>query len=576
MADFDLIIRNGTIFDGSGTAPIKGDVAVKDGKIAEVASEISGTAIQEVDAGGKAVTPGFVDVHTHYDGQASWDEHLTPSSNLGTTTVVMGNCGVGFAPCRAEDREVLVQLMEGVEEIPGTALAAGIPWNWESFPEYMDALDAKERDIDVAVFLPHGPLRVYVMGDRGVKREAATDNDIAQMKTLLKEGVEAGAVGLSSSRTLLHLSSSGDHVPTFQAAANEMTKLGEALSGDKGQVMQFISDFEDAEAEFNILRDTSAKTGAKGTFTLVPIKNPSEGMNADPKVWQQHLQRIEAAQEAGLDIRGQVISRPIGILMGHPATMSPFYRRPTFLKLAELPWDERMAEMRKPEVKAQILSEENDNPHIFVQLLSNSFHTMYPMEEPINYLPESENSVGAQAMRDGKDPMEWLYDFLLGNNGNNLIYIPATSKSKEVIATLLKHPYPVSALGDGGAHVGSICDTSANIFLLTKWVRDEGLFSWEEGIAMITRQPAEFFSFHDRGLLAPGMKADINIIDVDKLALKTPHIVDDLPGGGTRFIQDAEGIDATFVAGRLIYKKGTPTGALPGKLVRGMQTGPAH
>ncbi len=576
MADFDLIIRNGTIFDGSGTAPIKGDVAVKDGKIAEVASEISGTAIQEVDAGGKAVTPGFVDVHTHYDGQASWDEHLTPSSNLGTTTVVMGNCGVGFAPCRAEDREVLVQLMEGVEEIPGTALAAGIPWNWESFPEYMDALDAKERDIDVAVFLPHGPLRVYVMGDRGVKREAATDNDIAQMKTLLKEGVEAGAVGLSSSRTLLHLSSSGDHVPTFQAAANEMTKLGEALSGDKGQVMQFISDFEDAEAEFNILRDTSAKTGAKGTFTLVPIKNPSEGMNADPKVWQQHLQRIEAAQEAGLDIRGQVISRPIGILMGHPATMSPFYRRPTFLKLAELPWDERMAEMRKPEVKAQILSEENDNPHIFVQLLSNSFHTMYPMEEPINYLPESENSVGAQAMRDGKDPMEWLYDFLLGNNGNNLIYIPATSKSKEVIATLLKHPYTVSALGDGGAHVGSICDTSANIFLLTKWVRDEGLFSWEEGIAMITRQPAEFFSFHDRGLLAPGMKADINIIDVDKLALKTPHIVDDLPGGGTRFIQDAEGIDATFVAGRLIYKKGTPTGALPGKLVRGMQTGPAH
>ena len=574
MADFDLIIRNGTIFDGSGNAPIKGCVAVKDGKIAKVAADISGTATQEVDAGGKAVTPGFVDVHTHYDGQASWDEHLTPSSNLGTTTVVMGNCGVGFAPCRAEDRDVLVQLMEGVEEIPGTALAAGIPWNWESFPEYMDALDAKERDIDVAVFLPHGPLRVYVMGDRGVKREAATEDDIAQMKTLLKEGVEAGAVGLSSSRTLLHLSSSGDHVPTFQAAANEMTKLGEALSGDKGQVMQFISDFEDAEAEFNILRDTSAKTGAKGTFTLVPIKNPSQGMNTDPNVWQQHLHRIEAAQDAGLDIRGQVISRPIGILMGHPATMSPFYRRPTFMKLAELPWDERMAEMGKPEVKAQILSEENDNPHIFVQLLSTSFQNMYPMEEPINYLPESENSVAAQAIRDGKDPMDWLYDFLLGNNGNNLIYIPATSKSKDVIATLLQHPYTVSALGDGGAHVGSICDTSANIFLLTKWVRDEGLFSWEEGIRMITHQPAEFFSFHDRGMLAPGMKADINIIDVDKLSLKTPHIVDDLPGGGTRFIQDADGIEATFVSGQQIYQKGAPTGALPGKLVRGMQTGP--
>ncbi len=576
MSDFDLIIRNGHIHDGSGSQSFHGDVAVKDGRIAVVAEKIDGSAAEEVDAGGKAVTPGFVDVHTHYDGQASWDQHLTPSSNLGTTTVVMGNCGVGFAPCRPEDRDVLVQLMEGVEEIPGTALAAGIPWNWESFPEYMDALDAKERDIDVAVFLPHGPLRVYVMGERGVNRETATPEDIEQMKVLLKEGVDAGAIGLSSSRTLVHLSSSGDHVPTFQAAANEMKQLGEALSGDKGQVMQFISDFENAEEEFSILRDTSQKTGAKGTFTLVPISSPSQGMNPNKQLWKEHLERIEAAQADGLDIRGQVITRPIGILMGHPATMSPFYRRPTFLKYADLPWDQRIAKLKEPEVKAQILKEDNDNPHIFVQLLSKNFSAMYPMEEPINYLPDSNNCVAAQAEQAGREPLDWLYDYFLENNGNNLIYIPATSKSKPIISELLKHPYTVTALGDGGAHVGSICDTSANIYLLTKWVKDEGLFDYAKAVRMITREPAEFFSLKDRGLLKPGMKADINIIDFDRLALKTPHIVSDLPGGGNRFLQNADGIEATFVSGQMIYQKGEATGALPGKLLRGMQEAPAH
>ena len=341
-----------------------------------------------------------------------------------------------------------------MEEIPGTALAEGIPWTWESFPEYMDALDEKERDIDVAVFLPHGPLRVYVMGERGVNRETATEDDIREMKKLLKEGVDAGAVGLSSSRTLVHLSSSGDHVPTFEAAANEMKELGTCLSGDKGQVMQFISDFKDAEEEFSILRETSAKTGAKGTFTLVPINSPSEGMNQSKQLWKEHLERIDDAQAHGLDIRGQVITRPIGILMGHPASMSPFYRRPTFLKYADLPWDERIAKLKEPEVKAQILKEENDNPHIFVQLLSKNFNAMYPMEEPINYLPESENCVAQQAGRADQDPIDWLYDFFLGNNGTNLIYIPATSKSKAIISELLKHPHTVTALGDGGRPCG--------------------------------------------------------------------------------------------------------------------------
>ena len=566
--DYDLIIRNGLVYDGTGAPPVTADIAVKDGIIAEIAADMAATAAREVDAGGQAVTPGFVDVHTHYDGQATWDDHLTPSSNLGTTTVVTGNCGVGFAPCRAEDREVLVQLMEGVEEIPGTALAAGIPWNWESFPEYLQALEARARDIDIAVFLPHAPLRVYVMGERGVNREAATADDIAQMKQLVEEGLKAGAVGLSSTRTLLHLSSSGDNVPTFDAAASEMKALGSMLDGRQGHILQFISDWEDAEEEFDILRATSRETGAKGTFTLLPIENPSEGMNPDPDLWRRQLERVEAAQAEGLDIRGQVLSRPLGILMGHPATMSPFYKRPSFMALADLPPAEKAARLADPAVKAQILSETNDNPHIFVQLLATNFSAMYPMEYPIEYLPNNEDSVAARAAAEGRDPEEWLYDFLADNAAQNLIYIPATSKSKDKIGELLKHPHTVEALGDGGAHVGSICDTSANLFLLTKWVFDEKLFALEEGIRMITSQPAEFFSFHDRGRIAKGMKADLNIIDFDNLRLKTPHMVDDLPGGGSRFVQDADGIIATFVSGHMIFDRGEPTGALPGKLVR--------
>jgi N-acyl-D-aspartate/D-glutamate deacylase len=515
-----------------------------------------------------------VDVHTHYDGQATWDSHLNPSSSLGATTVVMGNCGVGFAPCRAADHEVLMQLMEGVEEIPGTVMAEGIPWNWESFPEFMDALEAKPRDIDVAALLPHGPLRVYVMGERGINREPATVADIERMQSLLGEGMAAGAVGFSSSRTLLHLSSSGEHVPTFKAAVSELKQLGECLSGEQGHVMQFISDWEDAEEEFSILRHTCKSTGARGTFTLLPIEAPSRGMNRDAQLWKAQLQRIERAQQEGLDIRGQVISRPVGVLMGHPATMSPFRYRPTFKALDELPEKERLEKLADPAVKAQILSEDHENPHIFVKLLSKRFDLMFPLEDPIEYLPSQDSSVAEQAARAGRDPAEWLYDYFLGNGGTNLVYIPGTSSKEEVISTLLAHPYTVPALGDGGAHVGSICDASASIYLLTKWVREKQHFDLAQGISMLTRQPAELFSLNDRGLIAPGMKADINIIDFERLKLHSPHIVHDLPAGGKRFLQNADGIEATLVSGELIYRDGEATGALPGKLIRGMRAGP--
>ncbi|MBL6689479.1 MAG: amidohydrolase family protein [Pseudomonadales bacterium] len=563
MAEYDLIIKNGEVFDGSGGPSTRTDIAIRDGVIAKVAPGIGGDADRIIDAEGKIVTPGFVDVHTHYDGQATWDSHLNPSSNLGTTTIVMGNCGVGFAPCKPEDHQVLVQLMEGVEEIPGSAMDEGLPWNWESFPEFLDALEAKPRDIDIAALLPHGPLRVYVMGERAVNREPATEEDIEKMKVLIKEGIEAGAVGFSTSRTLVHRSSSGSFIPTYQAATEELKSLGESLSAERGSVFQMISDWEDADDEFSIIREIAERSGAKGTFTLLDLA-------PTPDLWHEQLKRIEAAQEAGLDIRGQVISRPVGILMGHPASMHTFYARPTYKALADLPWDERIERLSDPEIKAKILREESEQPHVFVEIFEKRFRNMYPLEDPIEYLPSRDTSVTAMAEKEGREPSEWLYDYFLGNNGNNLVYIPAANFSQN-IPELLTHPYTVSALGDGGAHVGSICDTSANIYVLTKWVKDKQQIELSQAINMLCRQPAELYSLHDRGLIKEGMKADVNIINFDELKLRTPHIVHDLPAGGRRFLQNADGIDVTIKAGEVIYENGEATGALPGRLVRSTQ-----
>jgi len=566
MADYDLIVRNGSVIDGSGAPMRVADVAVLDGKIATVETNIIGTATKEVDATGKIVTPGFVDVHTHYDGQATWDSHLNPSSSLGTTTVVMGNCGVGFAPCRPEDRDVLIKLMEGVEEIPETVMNEGLPWAWESFSEFLDFVESKPHDIDVAALVPHGPLRVYVMGERGVNRETATAEDIAQMKVLLAESVDAGGVGFSTSRTLVHRSSTGAFVPTFEAATDELKQLGESLSGDQGHVFQLIADWREAEDEFGILRHTSEKTGAKGTFTLLDL-------DGTPTLWREHLDRIEDAQAGGLDIRGQVISRPVGIMMGHPASMSPFYDRPSFKALGGLDWDEKMKALHDPVTKAKILNEANEAPHIFVKIVMNQFDNMYVLDDPIDYLPGPDRSIANLAAAEGMNQEEWLYDYLLTNNGQSLVYIPVANFS-ENIPQMLAHPNTVLALGDGGAHVGSICDTSANLYLLCKWVKEKALFSLEDAIHMLTRQPAELYSMKDRGLLFEGMKADINIIDIEALKLHTPHIVFDLPAGGKRFMQNADGIEATICAGEIIYEQGVPTGALPGKLIRGQQHDP--
>lgn len=566
MLNFDLLIRNGLIYDGSGRPPERLDVAVNNGVIAEVAPSIKGSATREIDAFGKIVTPGFIDVHTHFDGQATWDERLTPSSTLGTTTVVAGNCGVGFAPCRPQDHEVLVKLMEGVEEIPGAALDEGLPWTWESFPEYLETLDRRRRDIDMAVLFPHGPLRLFVMGERGVNREEATAADIEQMKVVLKEGMDAGAVGFSTSRTLVHRSSSGDLIPTYKAATQELKMLGEVLDGAQGHVFQLISDWEDIDDEFSILKETSEKTGAKGTFTLIYL-------DTQPDLWHEQLARVEAAQASGLDIRGQVLSRPIGVMMGHRSSMNPFYRRPAYLKLAELSLEQRLEQLKDPQTKAQILAEENVNPHIFVQIFSERFDKMYVLKDPIDYLPAPENCVAARAAAVEQHPESWLYDYLLENEGRNLIYIAAANLT-EHIPQMLGHPNTVVVLGDGGAHVGSICDASANIYLLTKWVRERGEFELAQAIHMLTRQPAELYSLLDRGLIEPGMKADLNVINFDALQLQTPHVVHDLPAGGMRFLQNVDGIEVTIVSGAVICEHGQATDALPGKLIRGHRSDP--
>ena len=560
MKHYDIVIKNGQIYDGTGNAPYHADIAIHDGKIAAIEPALTDSAEQTIDAEGKIVTPGFVDVHTHYDGQATWDNHLAPSSNLGTTTVVMGNCGVGFAPCRQEDHDVLIKLMEGVEEIPETAMSEGLPWDWESFPEYLDSLDKRPRDIDVAALLPHGPLRVFVMGQRAVNREPATEADIEAMKVLLKEGVDAGAVGFSTSRTLVHRSADGNLVPTYKAATRELKSLGESLSGQKGHVFQLISDWDDPQDEFSILREVSEKTGAKGTFTLLHLDN-------EPDLWEEQLSMVESAQSEGLDIRGLVLSRPVGMMMGIPSSMNPFYRRPSYMALDDLPWETRLERLRDPETKAAILSEDNINPHIFVRIFNDRFDKMYPMEDPIEYLPDADQSVAARAEAAGEQPASWLYDFFLDNDGKNLIYIPAANYNAD-IPRLLQHPFTVSALGDGGAHVGSICDTSANVYVLTKWVKKESKVELAKAIHLLTQQPASLYSLTDRGTLDVGKKADVNVIDVDRLQLKTPHIVHDLPAGGKRFLQNAEGLEATIVAGEITFLQGQPTGALPGKLVR--------
>ena len=573
----DLLIRAGTIVDGSGNAAFTGDVAVQNGRIVAV-GRVGGPARRTLDADGLLVTPGFVDVHTHYDGQATWDPLLTPSCWHGVTTAVMGNCGVGFAPMKSDRREFLIQLMEGVEDIPGAVLAEGVDWGWESFPEYLDALEAKPRIMDLGAQLPHAALRYYVMGERGAAREPAGAQDLQRMADLTEQALSAGALGFTTSRTLLHKTARGEYVPNFGAAASELNAIAAGVKRAGRGVLQLLSDFDDLDAEFGLLRDwVTASGGRPLSFTLVQrIEVPQQ--------WRQLLELIGQAQQRGLPIRGQVAPRAVGLVLGLQATLHPFMTKPSYLEIAQLSLVERVAHMRDPAVRARILAEPFDAlpgriPAFIVNVLAR-LDRVFALGDPPDYEPPPEASVAARAACLGCDPLALMYELLLERDGKELLFAPAANYvdcDYEAVLAMLRHPHTVVGLGDGGAHCGSICDGSYPTYLLTHWSRDRKRgerLPLEFAVRRYTRAPAELVGLHDRGLIAPGMRADINLIDHANLYLSPPSIVHDLPAGGRRLMQTAKGYVATIVSGEVVIEQDSPTGALPGRLLRGARADP--
>ncbi|TNE58195.1 MAG: D-aminoacylase [Alphaproteobacteria bacterium] len=570
--NYDLIIRGGTIVDGSGAAPFTGDLAVKDGKIAAV-GDITGSAAREVDAHGLLVTPGFVDIHTHYDGQATWGSELSPSSNHGVTTAVMGNCGVGFAPCRQEDHDNLIHLMEGVEDIPHAVLAEGLEWNWESFPEYLDAVEARPHDIDIAAQVPHAALRVYVMGERGANREAATSDEITQMSELAREAIKAGALGFSTSRTLNHRTSKGDPTPTLTAAEEELLGIAMGLKEAGTGVLQFVTDFDDPEREFNMLRHLVEASGRPLSVSLA--QSP-----VAPLSYQRILAGLKAANDAGLEMRAQVCGRPVSLLLGLELTLNPFTGHPAFQEIADKPLEEKVRILKDPEFRARLLSDKGASENPFMKSVLRNFDNMFPLSDPPNYEPEPDMCLGAQARAKGISPQELALDLMLAEDGHAMLLYPFlnyASGSLEPSREMIEHPSTVLGLGDGGAHVGIICDGSFPTYMLTHWTRDRTRgpkLDLAQVIKAQTQETAKAVGLKDRGLLKPGYKADINLIDYDGLTLNAPRVTYDLPAGGKRLFQDAKGYEATFVSGVEVMSGGKPTGALPGRLVRGAQRAP--
>ena len=561
----DLIIRGARIVDGTGAGRRPGDVAVSGGRIVEVADRVDGLGHREVDADGLVLTPGFVDVHTHYDGQVTWDPELTPSSWHGVTTVVMGNCGVGFAPVRPGGQEFLIELMEGVEDIPGTALAEGIDWRWESFGEYLDALDETARVLDVAAQVPHAALRAYVMGERA--HEAADADEIEQMARLTEQALRDGAIGVTTSRTFIHRSKHGA-VPGTYAPPDEVLALGDAIVHAGHGVFQLISDRPGGEEERAWIVEIARRTGRTVTYSMA--QTPP---NAEEYV--DLLADAERLQAEGLRIVPQVPTRPTGMLFGLQSSLHPFLTHPTYRRsLASLPLADRVAEMRKPEVREALLSEEAQTGSAIARLLISRFDQIFPLGDPPDYEPPASASVAAVAVRTGVRPEEVVYDWLLENEGRALLFAPLSSYvdgDHEAIRRMMTSPSSILGLGDGGAHCGLICDASMPTTLLTHWVRDRTRgerISLEEAVRMYTARPAEAYGFTDRGTIEAGKRADLNLIDVDGLRLHAPEMVFDLPAGGRRLIQRADGYVSTFVAGEQTFSNGEATGARPGRLVR--------
>ncbi len=563
----DLVVRNGTLVDGSGAPPRPADVVIRGGRIAEVTEAGAATAGagEVLDADGALVTPGFVDIHTHYDGQVTWDHHLAPSSWHGVTTIVMGNCGVGFAPVRSHDHDALIQLMEGVEDIPGAALHEGVSFDWETFPEYLDAVDRLDHDIDVAAQVPHGALRLYVMGERGARREPATPREIAEMGRLVAEAVTAGAVGFTTSRTLNHRTSTGDPTPTLTAAEEELVGIAEAMGATGAGVIELISDFPDGYEEFARFRRMVERSGRPLTLSLAQ-SGSSDG-------YRGMLAMLEQAAADGLPMRAQVAARPIGALFGLQATFSPFTSNPEYQRIAHLPIDERLALLLDPAVRARILAAERKND-------GRRFDTFFELGDPPDYEQPAERTLGARARAAGVSPAELAYDAMIADGGRGFLYFPFANYVDHdfaAILEMLQHPLTLVGLGDGGAHVGTICDGTNVTTMLTHWVRDRTRgpkidLAW--AVHALTQRNAEAVGMLDRGVIAPGYKADLNVIDLERLRLHPPEMRFDLPAGGKRLLQRADGYLATVVSGQVTYRDGSPTGALPGRLVRGAQPAP--
>jgi N-acyl-D-aspartate/D-glutamate deacylase len=570
---YDLVIRGGTVVDGTGQAPVEADVAVKDGRIAAV-GRIAGSGAEEIDARGRLVTPGFVDIHTHYDGQATWDERMQPSSWHGVTTVVMGNCGVGFAPCKPADHDRLIRLMEGVEDIPFPVLSQGLPWNWESYPDYLDSLSKRRFDIDVGSQLPHAALRVFVMGERGANREPATAADIQAMAAIARRAMEAGALGFSTSRTLNHRTSDGQPTPTLTAGEDELTGIAMGLAAAGKGVLQFVSDFTDPVEEWAMLRRLVRTSGRPLSFSLV--QSPR-----GPRGYRTLLDQLAQANADGLPMKAQVAGRPVGILFGLELTLNPFTHHPSYGEVRDLPLEGRVAKLSDPGFRARLLSEETSARRGFAGSQPQAWDNMFLMGEEPDYEPTADQTVAAIAERRGVTPAEVALDHMLSRGGRGMLYLPFLNyadMSLDAAYEMLSHPDAVPGLSDGGAHVGMICDGSFPTSNITHWTRDRTRgpkLPLERMVKAQTRDTAETVGLYDRGLVAPGYRADLNVIDYGRLKLKAPEAVHDLPAGGRRLVQRAEGYVATLVAGQVTYRDGEPTDALPGRLLRGAQGAPA-
>ncbi|MEE4317885.1 MAG: D-aminoacylase [Erythrobacter sp.] len=579
MAQYDLIIRGGTIVDGTGAPSFTGDVAVKDGLIAAVGS-VSGTATEEIDARGKIVAPGFVDIHTHYDGQATWDQEMAPSSWHGVTTVIMGNCGVGFAPAKPDRHEWLISLMEGVEDIPGTALAEGITWDWETFPEYLDALEKLPRTVDIGTHVPHGAVRAYVLGDREQPGAVPTAADIAEMSRIVEEGVRAGALGFSTSRTVLHKSVDGELVPGTTATPEELVAIGKAMGRAKAAgghaVFEMASDLKREWNEFQWMGKLSREAGIPVTFAA--LQSIAKEMPLD-----EQIAMMRAENDNGANIVAQIALRGNGIIMAWQGTVNPFAFRPSWQAIKELPWAEQKAKLLDPAFKAQLLAEPNDYSEApmdiigVVMVITQGWALQYEMDPDFDYEPGPEASVNARAQAAGIDAQEYAYDLLCRDDGKGFIYLPILNYAEGNLDFL--HPLQhaddtVNSLSDGGAHCGTICDAASPTFMLEHWVKSRRRgerISLEQAIKRQCRDTAVLYGLEDRGVIAPGYLADLNVIDLVRLKLGKPWLAFDLPAGGKRLLQKAEGYVATIKSGVVTFREGEWSGATPGGLIRGPQ-----